>query len=267
MEKRLAVLGAGFMGGALIGGIVKNNIIPAQNIVAIDPVNPASAGKLAEEYGVNVGEVPDVSTCDIVVFACKPQNFSDASAMYGEYFKNDTLYLSIMAGITTEAIEKAVNAPVIRLMPNLALSAGCSATAYCLGRLADETHAAVTEEIFAPTGIVRRVDEALMSTVTAVSGSGPAYVFYLIEAMSAAAVRQGMDRETADMLAVQTLIGSVSLIHGAATDVRELRARITSAKGTTEAAIRAMEEAGFFDVVEKGMQACKQRSDELSQLF
>lgn len=263
-DKTIAFLGTGNMASSMIRGLVESKTVEPRQIIAVNPVLPEQAKGLADTYKIVNGKSSDIANADIVVFAVKPQNFTEALEMYKEFLTSEKLYLSIMAGICISSLEDALDAPVVRLMPNLALSVSLSATAYALGKKATDEHAKITEAFFAPMGLVKQVDESLISTVTALSGSGPAYFFYLVEAMSKAAQGQGMEADTADALALQTLLGSAKLLEVLNVSPEEMRRRVTSKKGTTEAAINTMADEGFCDVVAKGMLAAKVRSDELS---
>ena len=264
--RKLAFIGTGFMARAMIGGIVGAGVRRPDEIVTVNPVDPEGAAAVTAEYGVVRGEPSDIAGADAVIFAIKPQEFDNAVRMYGGYFTPDKLYLSIMAGITTERIEDAVpGAAVVRLMPNMALSVAKSAVAYAPGKLADEGDCALTEELFGVMGKVLRVEEDEISLVTAVSGSGPAYFCLLAEEMAKAAAEAGMDPEVAEALATQTLLGTAAILENTGVSAAELRRRVTSKKGTTEAALLAMADSGFGEAVSRGVEAAKNRSDELSR--
>ncbi|MBR3639006.1 MAG: pyrroline-5-carboxylate reductase [Clostridia bacterium] len=262
---RTAFIGTGFMARAMIGGIVGAGVRSPSDIFTVNPVDRNSAVEVSSLYGVRMGEIGDLSGADVVVFAIKPQQFDEAIAMYREFLTPDKLYLSIMAGITTGRLESAIpGAAVVRLMPNLALSVKKSSTAYAPGSLASEDDCALVEELFSVLGTVIRVGEDMISSVTALSGSGPAYFCLLTEKLAEAAKAEGMDPETADALALSTLIGTAKLLSGGDTTPEELRRRVTSKKGTTEAGVNAMLAAGFSEAVADGFNAARIRSDELS---
>ncbi|MBR6915271.1 MAG: pyrroline-5-carboxylate reductase [Clostridia bacterium] len=261
-----AFIGTGFMARAMIGGIVGAGVRSPGEIFTVNPVDPESAAEVSSIYGVRMGEIGDLRAADVVVFAIKPQQFREAKEMYREFLTPDKLYLSIMAGITTEKLEGAIpGAAVVRLMPNLALSVGKSSTAYAPGRYASDDDCKLVEELFSVLGTVIRVGEEMISSVTALSGSGPAYFCLLTEKLADAAKAQGMDPATADALALSTLIGTAKLLSGSDTTPEELRRRVTSKKGTTEAGVGAMLAAGFEKAVADGFNAARIRSDELSK--
>ena len=262
---KTAFIGTGFMARAMIGGIVDSGVRLPGDIFTVNPVDRQSAAEVSHLYGVAMGEIGDLKRADVVVFAIKPQQFDEAAEMYREYLTPDKLYLSIMAGITTGRLEEAVpGAAVVRLMPNMALSVKKGATAYAPGTLATEEDCALVEELFSVLGTVMRVEEEMISSVTALSGSGPAYLCLLTEKLADAAKAEGMDPETADALALSTLIGTAKLLSNGTTAPGELRRRVTSKKGTTEAGVNAMLAGGFAEAVADGFNAARIRSDELS---
>ena len=165
---KTAFIGTGFMARAMIGGIVDSGVRSPSDIFTVNPVDRNSAVEVSSLYGVRMGEIGDLRDADVVVWAIKPQQFDEAIAMYRDFLAPDKLYLSIMAGITTERLEDAVpGAAVVRLMPNLALSVKKSATAYAPGKSATEDDCALVEEFFSVLGTVQRVDEEMISSVKA----------------------------------------------------------------------------------------------------
>ncbi len=264
LDKKIAFIGSGFMAGAMMNGIVKGGVCDADNIYVINEAFPESVEEAVEKYGVVHGKPDDIAKCDVVVFGVKPQIFPEAVEMYGEYLTSDKLYLSIMAGISCGKLESILGgARVVRLMPNMPLSVGASATVYALGSASGEAEAEITEAIFAPLGIIKRVSEDEISAVTALSGSGPAYFCRMAEAMTEVGIKMGLEESLAAELAVQTLVGTAETIKALDITPAELRVRVTSKKGTTEAALNAMTENDFEGIIESAMNASKNRSDEL----
>ncbi len=267
LENKIAFIGTGFMAGAMVDGIVSGGVVSPENVVLINEADPEGAKAAAEKYGVRYGRPSDMAECDVIVFGVKPQVFPSTLEMYGEYLTSEKLYLSIMAGVSCATLEERLGgARVVRLMPNMPLSVGESATVYVLGSASGEAEAEITEAIFAPLGLIRRVEEDMISRVTALSGSGPAYFCRLAEAMTSAAVEAGMDPSLAEELALQTLIGTALTLSKTGIRPKTLRERVTSKKGTTEAALNAMTEADFDGVVKKAFEAAKKRSDELGKM-
>lgn len=266
IEKKIAFIGTGFMAGAMIDGIISGEVADRKNLYAINDAFPEIAAESAEKFGINHGTCDDIRDCDIVVFGVKPQIFPEAVEMYGKYFTPDKLYLSIMAGISVSKLEENVGGNrVVRLMPNMALSVGQSATVYVLGGGCGEVEAEITEAIFTPLGLIRRVDEDMIPIITAISGSGPAYFCRLAEALTASGIAHGLDGDFAHELAVQTLIGTAAIIEKTGIDPATLRTRVTSKKGITEAALAAMTDTGFDESVEAAIVAAIKRNEELGK--
>jgi|GEM_PF-20148 len=262
----VAIIGTGFMARSFVGGLISTGTVAAENITVVNPVDTDGRDKMAADLGCVVGEVSDLSGKDVVLYAIKPQNFTDAPDMYKDCISENTCVMSIMAGVSTEKINDALGGRrVVRFMPNMAMSEFESATAYAPGRCATEDDCALAEKLFSPLGEVVRVDESMMSDVTALSGSGPAYFCRLCEAMTAAGVDGGFAPADAEKLAVQTLIGTAKLLESLEISPAELRARITSKGGTTYAALCSMDETDFDGSVKAAYDAAKKRSDELGK--
>ena len=262
----LAVIGTGFMARSFVGGLVSTKTLSPENITVINPVDTEGRDKMAKDFGCAVGEASDIAGKDVVLYAIKPQNFTDAPDMYKDYITDNSCVMSIMAGVSTKKLSDALGGKrVVRFMPNMAMSELESATAFALGEGATDADRKMAEKLFAPLGVVVEVSESKMSDVTALSGSGPAYFCRLMEAMTAAAVAEGFDPADAEKLAVQTAIGTAKLLDELKITPAELRARITSKGGTTYAALCSMDETDFDGSVAAAMTAARKRSDELGK--
>ncbi len=279
MTKRIGFIGAGNMGEAMIGALIGAKIFPPDAIAVSEPSEERRRA-VADAWGVAVA--PDNFTLfmesDIVVLAVKPQMMIDVlSEIAGrpDYGNPDrTLVISIAAGTPIRKIadllhgpldpEARKRMPIIRVMPNtpalvLAGMSGMSPNAD-----ADEADIGITRKILSAMGEVRELDESLLDAVTGVSGSGPAYVFYLVEAMTEGGVRSGLSPEDAAALTLQTVKGAVRLMEERGEDPAELRRKVTSPGGTTEAALRVMESANVKDHIAGAVAAAARRSKELS---
>jgi len=267
MSQKIALLGCGFMAKAIAKGLIEKNVLPGESIVAINDHNPASAEAFAAELGTACGPKEAVSGVDAAIICFKPQTFLEAMPVYAAYMRPGQLLISIMAGITMEDIHTQLpeGVAVIRAMPNLALAVGLSATGYAADEIATAEQIQLCEKIFGSLGIVNAVPESDIRGVTALSGSGPAYFYYLAECMIAAAVAEGMDEAAALALCKQTFVGTAELWKNEEASPAEMRRRITSAKGTTDAAIRSMTAGGLGELVARGMEACRSRSDEMAR--
>ena len=267
MESKVVFIGAGNMAEAIVSGMVAGGFCAPEKIIMTD-IRPERLADLEREYGVSTStDNSVVKNAEIVVLAVKPQVMAEVLKGIMTVLRKETLIISIAAGIPTAKIEAALggNRRVVRVMPNTPALVGQGASAIAAGANADEADLAVTETILGCVGLTVRVKENELDAVTALSGSGPAYVFYLLEGMLAAADKMGLDKETARRLALKTVEGAARLMEdtGEAADV--LRAKVTSKGGTTEAAIRSMDEAGVKDAVTQALLAAQRRSIELSK--
>ena len=262
---KYAFIGSGNMARAIIGGLVHTGTA-GENILVVNPNNPKSCGEVQALYGAVPAPAEALEQADTVVVAVKPQSFPAAAPLYAPHIRPGTLVVSIMAGIPTAAVEAAFpTARVTRVMPNLALAVGCGAAGVAPGATATDADVDLTVKIFSAAGVAVAVDEAEIDSVAAISGSGAAYVYFLVENLRDAAIEDGMEPQKAALLARQTLIGAARQLEQEDVPPEELRRRITSKKGTTEAAINAMAEAGLPAAVRAGYQANKRRSRELAE--
>lgn len=266
MESKVVFVGAGNMAEAIVSGMVAGSFCAPEKIIMTD-VRPERLADLENEYGISTSTDNDVvKNAEIVVLAVKPQVMTDVLKGIAPVLRKETLIISIAAGIPTAKIEAALGGKrrVVRVMPNTPALVGQGASAIAAGVNADEADLEVTETILGCVGLTVRVEEKEIDAVTALSGSGPAYVFYLLEGMLAAAEKMGLDKETARKLAIKTVAGAARLMEdsGEAADV--LRAKVTSKGGTTEAAIRSLDESGVKEAVVLALLAAQKRSVELS---
>ncbi|MDP1662575.1 MAG: pyrroline-5-carboxylate reductase [Phycisphaerales bacterium] len=267
---RLIVVGLGNMGKAIVTGLLRAGLIDAGVVIAVDPHAPAVAGV---RRVCDLSEVGPLRGTDAVLLAVKPQVFPAVSSALakaiGAADDPGLLVVSIMAGLTSSSIAAALGqrARVVRAMPNTPAQVGLGATAFAPGPGATEADAARAEQLLRATGpLVVRIDESLMDAFTAVAGSGPAHLFYLAEAMTAGAIAVGFDAKTADRIVRQTLAGSTALLSAeSAVSPAELRARVTSKRGTTEAAVTLLEKAGVRDSTAAAIIASRDRGRELGK--
>ncbi len=265
---RVAFIGGGNMASAIIGGLRQAGW-PAEAITVLEPW-AEQAQRLRETQGVCVIETADARLADaaVVVWAVKPQMFAQAAAACAPFIRQ-ALQLSVMAGIRSDAIVQATDAArVVRTMPNTPALVGQGMTGLCATAAVSTAERAQVEQLLAPTGALLWVDaEAQLDAVTALSGSGPAYVFFFIEAMMQAGTELGLSGEQARRLAVGTFSGAAALA-GASSEAPEvLRQRVTSKGGTTYAAITSMEAAGVKPAFVEAMHAAAQRAQALGDEF
>jgi len=265
---KLGFVGAGNIAEAICRAVVSNNVFSPVDITAHDPLEDRCR-YFREAFGTGVsGDNPSlVSQSDTIILACKPQQIAEVLAEVRSALGSDHLVISVAAGVSTGFIHQALgkDVPIVRIMPNTPLLVGSGATAMCKGPGATDDHLAVGEMIFGSAGIVVTIQEIAMDAVTAVSGSGPAYFFYLIEAMVQAGVELGLSRNDALRLSAQTCLGSGRMILQMQADPESLRRRVTSPGGTTESALAVLEAEGVRKAFTAAIKAAAQRSAQLGQ--
>lgn len=267
-NKKIGMIGVGNMGAALVRGFTHAQIVPPKNIFISD-LDEEKTKALADELKVNVcknGEIVDKS--EIVILAVKPQSMKETLCSIRSHFRSDQLVISIAAGLHSTTIEDYIGiaVPVVRIMPNLPVVVKAGASAYSLGQHASWPHGVVASLLFSSVGLILEVDEGQMDTVTALSGTGPAYVFLLAEIMAEAGKREGLPEEVSGYLSVQTIYGGALMMEQSQNSPAELRAQVTSPGGTTAAAIASLEDNDFRETFYKGVNAARKRSAELSQM-
>ncbi len=264
---RTAILGAGVMGETLLDGLLRNGHPPESIVVA--EKRSERAAELLSRYGVGaLGNREAARSASTLIVAVKPQDVGALLEEIAEEVSPGDLVVSLAAGLSTAYLESrlAAGVAVVRVMPNTPALVGEGMAAISAGSACTAQHLARTEALLAATGQVVRVDEASMDAVTAVSGSGPAYVFLVAEAMIAAAVDLGLSPEVAARLVTQTLVGSAVMLRETQLDPAELRRRVTSPNGTTAAAVASLEADGLRATFAAALTAARDRSVELGQL-
>lgn len=272
-DARIAIVGGGKMGEAVLGGWIAAKTGPAASLCAQNFVvaNPGDARRayLQETYGVScVASASEISHADLVVLAVKPQVMKAALASLSRGCAADcALFVSVAAGLSTGTLESLlpVGAHVVRTMPNTPLLVGCGATAVAGGAYATEREIELVRDLFDCLGMACVVDEEHIDAIGAISGSGPAYVAALIEALAAAGARFGLDASLAERLATQTVRGTAELMVRKSQDAETTRIAVCSPGGTTLAALAAMDKAGFASSLDAGVEAAIRRSKELAE--
>ena len=262
----IAFIGGGNMASALIGGLVRAGR-PAAEIIVVEPF-AAQRDKLAQAFGVAPLAAADARLADTatVVWAVKPQLFAEAAAPCAAFIGR-ALQVSVMAGIRCDAIWGASGSGrVVRAMPNTPALIGCGIAGLFARDEVDAAARAEVDALFAPTGeslwVAREED---LDAVTALSGSGPAYVFYFLEAMMQAGAEMGLDAAQARRLAQATFAGAAALAKGSPLAPEELRAQVTSKGGTTYAAISSLEHSGVKAAFVRALHAARDRAEELGR--
>lgn len=264
---RLACIGSGFMGEALIRGILAAGIY-APDEVCVSDISTARLAVLAT-LGVRTTQenAEAVAGAETVLLAVKPQVIGQVLEGLRPHLSSDTLVLSIAAGVSLATLEGklAPGTPVVRAMPTLLATVRAAATALAPGSAAGAEHLERAERIFGAVGTAVRVEERLLNAVTGVSGSGPAYLCLVIEALADAGVQAGLTREVAQQLAAQTVMGTGKLILESGQHPAEVKDRVSSPGGTTIAGIRALERAGLRAALMDAVDAAVTRAAELER--
>ncbi len=262
---RIAILGGGVMGETLLTTVLSAGYGPDDVVVA--EKNAERADDLAARYGVETASATAaVLGADLVLIVVKPQDLPDLLASVGEDVGPKAVVVSFAAGVRLATLEAGLPAgtAVLRVMPNTPAVVGEGMFGASPGSACSEGQVDLVAGILSNGGRFLVVDETLQDALTAVSGSGPAYVFYLAEAMIAGGVEAGLDEATARELTTQTIFGAAKLLSESNEDAVELRRRVTSPNGTTAAAIAAFDKHGVQGAIAEGVMAAAQRSSELS---
>ena len=262
----VAILGVGAMGNALLQGLLRAGWEPEDVMLCVRRMERGDelAHRTRCEYTLDPIEA--VKGRKVIVVAVKPVDIEGLLEKLEGAIEPDQLVLSLAAGVTTKTYEKFLgDVPVIRAMPNTPALVGEGVTGIAAGAHAGLSEFDTAREILDAVGSVRMMDESLLDAVTAVSGTGPAYVFLLAEALIEAALREGLPRDIAERFVSQTIRGAGHLLTGTNKSATELRSQVTSPGGTTAAAVHVLEERGFRAVVEDAVRAATKRATELGQ--
>ena len=263
----IAFIGGGNMAEAILKGLLSSGRDKSELLVS-EPLAERRA-YLEEQYGISTTDdnLATVKEAGTVILSIKPQLVQEVVTDFAPVFNDTKLLISILAGIPTTTLQELLGgaARVVRVMPNTPALIGQGATAFCTGLYADEKDIVHAEGLFKSVGITCRVRESEMDAVTAVSGSGPAYIYLVIEAMTEGGVREGLDVDTARRLAVQTVAGAAGLVAASGEDPAELRRKVCSPGGTTIAAIEKLEQLNFAEALSSAVQCAAERSRELGK--
>jgi pyrroline-5-carboxylate reductase len=265
---RIAFIGGGNMAGAIIGGLVRQGL-PAAQIAVVEPFDEARA-RLARQFGIQADEKagPALAAADLVVWAVKPQTFKEAAGQARAHV-HKALHLSVAAGIRSGSIAQWLGTErIVRSMPNTPALVGKGMTALYARAAVGEADKQRVEQVIATTGEHLWVgEERHLDAVTALSGSGPAYVFYFLEAMTQAGTEMGLDAGQARRLAVGTFAGASELARASSEPLQVLRERVTSKGGTTYAALTSLEQDQVKAAFVKALHAACKRAEELGDEF
>jgi pyrroline-5-carboxylate reductase len=266
--KTIAFIGAGSMAEALIAGMTKTLYKPEQ-IIVTNRSNQERLEYIQNTYHVRVETDKEkaVKEADIIILAMKPKDVVEGITSIAQAIGKHQLIISVLAGVATETIISLIgkNVAIVRAMPNTSAAIGQSATALALGRYANNKHLAIAKDLFRTVGVVTVVPEEDLHAVTALSGSGPAYIYYMVEAMEKAAKEIGLEQSVAKDLILQTITGAAEMLKSSAKHPSILRKEVTSPGGTTEAGIKMLEDYRYQEAVISCIKQATKRSIELGQ--
>lgn len=263
---RLGLMGAGHMGGSIVGGLLQKKLLGSSRVTIYEKLEDkkkefVKKWKTSAASSIKGLVVPS----DVLILAIKPQDLVAAGAELQPYLNQKKLIISILAGTPLSKLKKILGTKcrIVRAMPNLGASVGRSVTAFCGNVSAGDFK--TTQQIFEGCGVAFKTEERHLDLVTALSGSGPAYFFYLMEAIEKKALKSGLPEVIAKILAVETAAGAGLLAASSKYSPAELRTMVTSRGGTTEAALRVLERNNTEDIFESAFQAACQRAAELAE--
>lgn len=272
---RITFIGAGSMAEAIIRGLVEKSIVPSSQIYAVNRSNQESMTQLQARYSIHTCTLlsqPEesakfIAQADIIILAMKPKDAKNALVPLRNLFSHRQLIISVLAGTSIALLQTVLGMqlPVIRTMPNTSSSIGQGVTGISYSSEVDDTQREIGLSIFQAIGQVCVVEEHLLDIVTGLSGSGPAYVYYFIEALIRGGVEGGLSSESARQLAVQTVLGAAAMVEATGEEPAELRRKVTSPNGTTQAALEFMDLHQFSDTVRGAVLRSKERAIEIGQ--
>ncbi|MDI3256513.1 MAG: pyrroline-5-carboxylate reductase [Kyrpidia sp.] len=267
--ENVSFLGAGAIAEAMIRGLLNAGLVSEKHIRVANREEGGRRDALARHYGVQaVSRKEAIRRAEVIVLAMKPKDAGDAMVEVRDHLQGTPLLVSVMAGITTGWIEGQLGreVPVVRAMPNTSCGVGESATALASGRYAGDEHLEIARKMFGAVGRVVTVPESRMDAVTGLSGSGPAYVYYLVEALIEAGKQMGIDEEVCRTLVVQTVFGAAVMLRtGERPDA--LRRQVTSPGGTTQAGIEVLDRRDVAGAIQEAVRRATERSRELQEAW
>jgi pyrroline-5-carboxylate reductase len=269
-EYQVFFVGAGAMSEAMINGWLSANLLSGAQITISNRHCSIRLDELSQRYDVRVCQqkASEIERASVVIFAVKPFDLAAALREVAPFLSPEQLIISVAAGVSTATIERALDKriPIIRAMPNTSSSVLASATALCAGQWATAEHLKIAHYLFSGIGISLTVQEGQMDAVTGLSGTGPAYFYYVVEALLEAGQSCGLPEETTRSLLIQTLYGSAKMLQETGLPPDELRRQVTSPNGTTMAAMNVLEECGVRQSLHQAVQRATRRAADLGRL-
>ncbi|MEH7383067.1 pyrroline-5-carboxylate reductase ProI [Bacillus sp. JJ1533] len=269
MKQNIVFVGAGSMAEAMISGMLQKELFLPGQISVMNRSNHSRLEELNNTYGVKISQniKETIKNAGIIILAIKPKDVAEAVLAIKDFVTEKQLIISVLAGVATTTITDLLNkeVAVVRAMPNTSAAIGKSATALSVGMYANENHLLIARQLFETIGIVTTVAEKDLHAVTGLSGSGPAYVYYLVEAMEKAADDIGLEKAIAKDLILQTIIGAAEMLKSSPKRPATLRKEVTSPGGTTEAGINVLEQYNYQQAIVACIKRATVRSAELGE--
>ncbi len=269
-EQNICFIGAGSMSEAIVRGLIQLDSMNPKQITMINRGNQERLLELNLAYGVSYSQDEEqrkqtISGADIIVLAMKPKDAADAIRMYHTSLRTNQLIISVIAGLSIPSIEKLVghSLSIVRSMPNTSSTIGLGATGISYSQQTTLVQQKLARDIFESIGIVCEVEEAALDIVTGVSGSGPAYIYYIMEAMIAGGISGGLDATAARLLTVQTVLGAANMVLQTKESPADLRKKVTSPGGTTQAALELMSANDVAEHISNAVLRAAERAGEL----
>ncbi|MEB3101315.1 pyrroline-5-carboxylate reductase [Ferviditalea candida] len=271
-SKQLCFIGAGSMAEAIVRGLLEQELVDPRQITMMNRQNADSLKVLESKYGIQTASEISlkrdlIASADILILAVKPKDADSALGEFRDLIREHQLLVSVIAGLSIDTIHELLkrNVPIVRTMPNTSSTIGCGATGMCFSTEVSGEQKETALSMFRSTGIVVEVAEQLLDTVTGLSGSGPAYIYYMMEAMMAAGIEGGLPEDAARELTLQTVLGAAQMVKMTGEQPSELRRKVTSPNGTTQAALEVMDRGGFSGVVRKAVLRAAERAKEMGE--
>lgn len=268
-KQNIVFVGAGSMAEAMISGMLQKELFLPSQISVMNRSNQERLENLKHTYQVCItnSKQTAIENADIIILAMKPKDIVSGVLSIKDFVTEEQLVISVLAGVSTITITELLGkeVPVVRAMPNTSATIGKSATALSVGAYAKHQHLLLTQKLFETIGIVTTVEEKELHAVTGLSGSGPAYVYYLVESMEKAADEIGLEKEIAKELILQTIIGAAEMLKKSPKQPATLRREVTSPGGTTEAGIKILEDYRYQEAMISCIKRATGRSVELGE--
>jgi pyrroline-5-carboxylate reductase len=268
---RIGFLGAGSIVEAMLAGIHSRQLLSSDRIHVANRSDDGRLQRLQERFGVRImrDKKALVQSCDTLILAMKPKDAAEACTSLRGLVGPQQLVISVIAGVSTDLIASwlGVDCPIIRTMPNTSAAIGLSATGLAAGRHAGAEHLQIATLLFTSIGTVYPVPEQQLDIITGLSGSGPAYIYYLVEAMEGAGAKAGLHPQMARELTLQTLLGAAQMLLATREEPTVLRRKVTSPGGTTEAGLEVLESFRFREAVTSAILRAAERARELGEQY